>query len=144
MVYEVQTQPMKTFAWRSWYPRVALMKLRPQVFILELQHFIFMKLRPLVFILCKHFTISFPWNSGPWISSCARMSPFNFHESQAPGFHPVQECHHLIFMILSLMFSARACISPLNCQSGICQSCLNKPVAASAARLFMGCWLKVS
>ena len=42
------------------------------------------------------------------------------------------------------MFLARACTSPLNCHSGICQSCLNKPVAVSAARLFMGCWLKVS
>ena len=29
----------------------------------ELPHFIFMKFRPLVFILCKHFTISFSWNS---------------------------------------------------------------------------------
>ena len=88
-------QPMKTFAWRSWYPRVALMKLRPQVFILELQHFIFMKLRPLVFILCKHFTISFSWSSGPRFSSYARMS-------------------HLIFMNLSLMFSACARMSPFN------------------------------
>ena len=41
------------------------------------------------------------------------MSPFNFHESQAPSFHPVQECHLLIFMNLSLMFSARACTSPV-------------------------------
>ena len=146
MVYEVQTQPMKTFAWRSWYPRVALMKLRPQVFILR-----------------KNFNISFSWNSGPWFSSCASTSLFHFHESQSPGFHPVQALHyfifmklrpqvfilckrmsHLIFMNLSLMFSARACTSPLNCHAGICQSSLNKPVAASAARLFMGCWLKVS
>ena len=90
-------QPMKTFAWRSWYPRVALMKLRPQVFILR-----------------KNFNISFSWNSGPWFSSCASTSLFHFHETQAPGFHPVQECHHLTFMNLSLMFSACARMSPFN------------------------------
>ena len=54
----------------------------------ELQHFIFMKLRPLVFILCKHFIISFSWNSGPRFSSCA---PFNFHEPQSRVFSP---CMH--------------------------------------------------
>ena len=88
---------MKTFTWRFWYPRVALMKLRPQVFI-----------------LCKNFTISCSWNSGPWFSSCAITSLFHFHETQAPGFHPVQECHHLMFMSLSLMFSACARMSPFN------------------------------
>ena len=81
-----------------------------------LQYFIFMKLRPLVFILCKHFTISFSWSSGPRFSSCARMSPFNFHESQSHVFslcNNVTIIHHLIFMSLSLMFSACACTSPL-------------------------------
>ena len=183
MVYEVQTQPMKTFAWRSWYPRVALMKLRPQVFILRKNFnisfswnsgpwfsscastslFHFHESQSPGFHLCKLFTISFSWSSGPWFSSCASTSLFHCHETQGPGFHPVQALHyfifmklrpqvfilckrmsHLIFMNLSLMFSARACTSPLNCHAGICQSSLNKPVAASAARLFMGCWLKVS
>ena len=66
MVSEVQTQLMKTFAWRSWYPRVALMKLRPQVFIPR-----------------KNFNTS-----------------LQFHETQAPGFHPVQALHYFIFMKL--------------------------------------------
>ena len=65
-----------------------------------LHYFIFMKLRPLVFILCKLFTISFSWNSGPWFSSCASSSLFHFHESQSPGFHPVQALHYFIFMKL--------------------------------------------
>ena len=68
---------MKTFAWRFWYPRVALMRLRPRVFILC--YFMFMKLRPQVFILCKNVTIEFSWIS----VSC---------------FQPVQECHHLVFI----------------------------------------------
>ena len=104
-------QPMKTFAWRSWYPRVALMKLRPQVFILR-----------------KNFNISFSWNSGPWFSSCASTSLFHFHETQAPGFHPVQECHNLTFMNLSLMFSACARMSPFNFhepQSHVFSLCLH-------------------
>ena len=65
---------MKTFAECFWYPRVALIKLRLQAFI-----------------LCKDFTISFSWNSGTWFSSCASTSLFHFHETQAPGFHPVQK-----------------------------------------------------
>ena len=65
-----------------------------------LHYYIFMKLRPLVFILCKHFTISFSWNSGPWLSSCASTSLFHFHVTQAPGFHPVQALHYFIVMKL--------------------------------------------
>ena len=100
-------QPMKTFAWRFWYPRVALMRLRPRVFILC--YFMFMKLRPQVFILCKNVTIEFSWIS----VSC---------------FQPVQECHHLVFIKFSLMFSACARVSPFNfheSQSHVLNLCMH-------------------
>ena len=59
-----------------------------------------MTLRPQVFNLCVQALHYFIF--------------MHFHETQAPGFQPVQECHHLIFMNLSLMFSACACTSLLN------------------------------
>ena len=42
------------------------------------------------------------------------VSQSSAHETQAPGFHPVQECHHWNFMNLSVMFSACARMSPFS------------------------------
>ena len=73
----------------------------------ELHYFMFMKLRPLVFILCNHFTISFSWNSGPKFASCARMSPFDFHESQS---HAFSLCMHFTAYFSSI---SGPCFQPL-------------------------------
>ena len=111
MVYEVQTATNENLCGTFLVSQSGTHKTQAPGFhpVQELHYFIFMKLRPLVFILCKHFTISFSWNSGPRFSSCARMP-------------------HLIFMNLSLMFSACARMSPFNfheSQSHVFSPCMH-------------------